>query len=127
MAREALWDAPEIGALVKHARELGFVEMSALEELGERLRLDSAQLEALEGQLQAEGVEVRDDSGKPGVDRTARADGATGRRRTSAARARRDPAALWARRRRRAGTGEGDRAAAPAATCRRPRDRAVGA
>jgi RNA polymerase primary sigma factor len=59
------WDAPEIGALLEKARELGFVEMSALEELGERLELESSQLEELEGRLQDEGVEIRDDSGKP--------------------------------------------------------------
>jgi hypothetical protein len=41
MAEETPWDASEIGAL-EHARELGFVEMSVLEELGEHLALDSA-------------------------------------------------------------------------------------
>jgi RNA polymerase primary sigma factor len=56
--------APEISALVEAAREQGYVEMSALEALGERLELDASELEEVEGTLQDEGVEVRDDSGK---------------------------------------------------------------
>jgi RNA polymerase primary sigma factor len=56
--------APEVSALLTAARERGFVEMSALEALGERLELDASELEELEGTLQDEGVEVRDDTGK---------------------------------------------------------------
>jgi RNA polymerase primary sigma factor len=56
--------APEIAALVERARDQGFVEMSALEALGERLELDAFELAEIEGTLQDEGVEVRDDSGK---------------------------------------------------------------
>ena len=64
-AIEVPWDAPEIAGLVEAAHERGFVEMSALEELGERLGLDASQLEAIEGRLQDEGVDVRDDAGRP--------------------------------------------------------------
>jgi RNA polymerase primary sigma factor len=56
--------APEISALMEAARDQGFVEMSALEALAERLELDAAELEEIEGTLQDDGVEVRDDTGK---------------------------------------------------------------
>ena len=53
--------------LLESARERGFVEMSALEELGERLGLEPAQLEALEARLQDEDVVIRDDTGWAGT------------------------------------------------------------
>ncbi|HEX6389194.1 MAG TPA: sigma-70 family RNA polymerase sigma factor [Solirubrobacteraceae bacterium] len=55
----------DLDTWLEHAREHGSVLASDLEELAEREKLSTADLEALTGRLHDEGVRIDDDTGKP--------------------------------------------------------------
>jgi RNA polymerase primary sigma factor len=55
----------EIDTVLEELRDRETVAMSELEELAERRSLDTSELETIEGRLHDEGVELRDDAGKP--------------------------------------------------------------
>jgi RNA polymerase primary sigma factor len=59
----AIFDAPELTALLERGRELGCVAESELSRLVEELGLDHEQVEAVAERLQEEGIEVDDDCG----------------------------------------------------------------
>jgi RNA polymerase primary sigma factor len=60
---EVPWDAPELAALVRGARERGCVDESVVERTAEDLELDSEQVDVLVHRLDDEGIQVRDDCG----------------------------------------------------------------
>jgi RNA polymerase primary sigma factor len=61
---------PAIAALLDRGASEGCVELSELNEAVDELGLDDAQAQALHEELQARGVELRDDCGRDGVEST---------------------------------------------------------
>ena len=59
----ALWDAPELVALLERGRDRGCVEESELSRAIEALDLDQEQVDEVADRLQDEGVDVNDDCG----------------------------------------------------------------
>jgi RNA polymerase primary sigma factor len=73
MSDDALvpWDAPELAALLQGGRERGCVDESDIERAAEDLDLAADQLTALHARLGEDGIEVRDDCGRPETPPTA--------------------------------------------------------
>ena len=63
-------DQPPLRALVEKGRREGCIELSELESAVEELDLDDADAQLLHEQLEARGVDLRDDCGRDGVEAT---------------------------------------------------------
>jgi RNA polymerase primary sigma factor len=69
MASEQL-SRPELAALVSRGEEVGCVNLSELSELAQSLELSDEEIEGVQGQLEARGIELSDDCGRADAEST---------------------------------------------------------
>jgi RNA polymerase primary sigma factor len=69
MAQE-LTSRPEVAALVARGEERGCVNLSEFDELVQALELGDEEVNELESHLEAQGIDLGDDCGRPGVEPT---------------------------------------------------------
>jgi RNA polymerase primary sigma factor len=69
MAQE-LTSRPEVAALVARGEERGCINLSEFDELVQALDLGDEEVDALESHIEAHGIDLGDDCGRPGVEPT---------------------------------------------------------
>ena len=69
MAQE-LTSRPEVAALIARGDERGCINLSEFDELAQALELADEDVEALETQLESQGIDITDDCGRTGVEPT---------------------------------------------------------
>ena len=69
MAQE-LTSRPEVAALIARGEERGCINLSEFDELAQALELHEEDVDALESNLESQGIEITDDCGRTGVEPT---------------------------------------------------------
>ena len=69
MAQE-LTSRPEVAALIARSEERGCINLSEFDELAQALELHEEDVDALESNLESQGIEITDDCGRAGVEPT---------------------------------------------------------
>ena len=67
---QELTSRPEVAALIARGEERGCIDLSDFDELAQALDLSDEDVHTLEVQLDAQGIEIRDDCGRGGVEPT---------------------------------------------------------
>jgi RNA polymerase primary sigma factor len=67
---EELSSRPEVAALIARGEERGCINLSEFDELAQALELMDEDVDALEAQLESQGIDITDDCGRAGVQAT---------------------------------------------------------
>src|SRR3954454_21757170 len=59
---------PELAALIQRGEEAGCIELSEFDELVQSLELPDDEVEAIQSQIEAQGLELSDDCGRQAVE-----------------------------------------------------------